>query len=198
MGRAERHCSKRMAKRQASSLLLDLPNCSGGGGGPTPGVSPTLKFTFDDTNWMKASVSASLMKPRLHVSPSSSRRQRRPSVHVAEAAWRPWPSSWAFGRFWVCPTSEEFIYTLRRFFFLISSSPRLLLLALALSCLSLIGIVVAFNSTLPSFNNASTPPMNKALKYTLVLLTLGVLAILVRKAVVTVQEEGGKRIKTKV
>ena len=33
-------------------------------------VSPTLKFTFDDTNWMKASVSASLMKPRLHVSPS--------------------------------------------------------------------------------------------------------------------------------
>merc|ERR1719489_412055 len=105
------------------------------------------------------------MKPRLHVSPSSSRRQRRPSVHVAEAAWRPWPSSWvsstsASWRLWVCPTSEEFIYTLRRFFFLISSSPRLLLLALALSCLSLIGIVVAFNSTLPSFN-ASTPPMNK-------------------------------------
>merc|ERR1712192_172442 len=190
MGRAERHCSKRMAKRQASSLLLDLPNCSGGGGGPTPGVSPTLKFTFDDTNWMKASVSASLMKPRLHVSPSSSRRQRRPSVHVAqtfaEAAWRPWPSSWATSssaswRLWVCPTSQEFIYTLRRFFFLISSSPRLLLLALALSCLSLIGIVVAFNSTLPSYNATSTP-MNKPLKYTLVLLTLGALAILVKKA----------------
>merc|ERR1712181_40183 len=134
------------------------------------------------------------MKPRLHVSPSS-RRQRRPSVHVAEAAWRPWPSSWisptpATWQLWVCPKSEEFIYTLRRFFFLISSSPRLLLLALALSCLSLIGIVVAFNSTLPSFN-ASTPPMNKPLKYTLVLLTLGALAILVKKAFARVQEEGG-------
>merc|ERR1719376_1078580 len=146
------------------------------------------------------------MKPRLHVSPSS-RRQRRPSVHVAqtfaEAAWRPWPSSWtstsASWRLWVCPTSEEFIYTLRRFFFLISSSPRLLLLALALSCLSLIGIVVAFNSTLPSFNSSpTTPPMNKALKYTLVLLTVGALAILVKKAFARVQEEGGKRIKTKV
>merc|ERR1719370_1757 len=145
------------------------------------------------------------MKPWLHVSPSSSRRQRRPSVHVAqtfaEAAWRPWPSSWAstsaFWRLWVCPPSEEFVYTLRRFFFLISSSPRLLLLALALSCLSLIVIVVAFNLALPSFN-ASTPPMNKAFKYTLVLLTIGALAILVKKALVTVQKEGGKRIKTKV
>ena len=40
--------------------------------------------------------------------------------------------------------------------------------------------------------------MNKALKYTLVLLTIGALAIFVKKALVTVQEEGGKRIKTKV
>ena len=105
-------------------------------------VSPTLKFTFDDTNWMKASVSASLMKPRLHVSPSRwdldtwlnkslivsrSRRQRRPSVHVAqtfeEAAWRPWPSSWASTSAWRHRISSlspaEVVYTLRRFFFVI-------------------------------------------------------------------------------
>merc|ERR1719447_1361661 len=102
------------------------------------------------------------MKPRLHVSPSS-RRQRRPSVHVAqtfeEAAWRPWPSSWASTSAWHHRISSlspaEVVYTLRRFFFVISSSPRLLLFALVLSCFSLIGIVLAFSFVSPGHHRIS-------------------------------------------
>merc|ERR1719342_553944 len=130
------------------------------------------------------------MKPRLHVSPSS-RRQRRPSVHVAqtfaEAAWRPWPSSWASTSAWrhgISPlSSAEVVYTLRRFFFVISSS--------------LIGIVLAFSFVSPSAN-AFTLSLSLALKYALALLTLGILAIIVRKALAKMHEEGGNRIKTKV
>ena len=40
--------------------------------------------------------------------------------------------------------------------------------------------------------------MSLLLKYTLGLVTLGVLVIVVRKALAEVQEKGGKRIKTKV
>merc|ERR1719295_802181 len=144
------------------------------------------------------------MKPRLHVSPSS-RRQRRPSVHVAqtfaEAAWRPWPSSWASTSAWrhrITPlSSADVVYTLRRFFFVISSSPRLLLFALVLSCFSLIGIVLAFSFVSPSAN-AFTLSLSLALKYALALLTLSILAIIVRKALAKMHEEGGNRIKTKV
>merc|ERR1711934_228513 len=138
-------------------------------------------------------------KPRLHVSPSS-RRQRRPSVHVARTfAWRPWTSSTTLASAWgsFCPTTAEVICYLRCTFIVIRSSPRLLLLALALSCFSILAIGLALNSTLTSANT-STASVPLALKYTLSILALGILAIVVRRGLVNVQEKGGKRIKTKV
>ena len=150
---------------------------------------------------------------------SRSRRQRRPSVHVAfaEAPWRPWTSSGTLASAWgyVCPTSAEVICYLRCIFLAIRyicptmdrshilssvflrSSPRLLLLASALSCFSLLAIGLALNAALTS-TNAPTTSVSLVLKYTLAILTLGVLAIVVRRALAKVQEKGGKRIKTKV
>ena len=73
------------------------------------------------------------------------------------------------------------------------------MLALALSCFSLIGIVMAFNSVLPTFHTSSPSPLLAlAPKYALVLLIVGVLVILVRKIMAGAHGDGGKRIKAKV
>ena len=92
------------------------------------------------------------------------------------------------------PNDGALSYTLSVF---LRSSPRLLLLASALSCFSLLAIGLALNAALTS-TNAPTTSVSLALKYTLPILTLGVLAIVVRRALAKVQEKGGKRIKTKV
>merc|ERR1719474_1901924 len=104
-------------------------------------------------------ASPSSLKPRLHLSPSKeihrSIRKRQSTAHQV-----PRPLLFLFKadfRAW------------RHYFFEISSSLRVLLLALATSCLSLIGIIIlAFKTSLPSptvANSPSTTPVSLSLSH---------------------------------
>ena len=91
-------------------------------------------------------------------------------------------------------------------FHLSSSSLRVLLLALAMSCLSLIGIIIlAFKTTLPSPSIANSPSpsttpvsLSHASKCALVLVLLGLVAFLGWKVMEKAQRQNGKNIKARV
>jgi len=182
-----------MINRHPSPLLLDVGNWSGGG--PATGVSPTLKFTFEDVNWMNAPAAASpsSLKPRLHLSPSReihrSIRKRQSTAHQVQI-----PLLFLFKadfRAW------------RYYFFEISSSLRVLLLVLAMSCLSLISIIIMASLPSPTVVNSPSPSttpasLSHASKCALVLVLLGLVAFLGWKVMEKAQRQNGKNIKARV
>jgi len=185
-----------MINRHPSPLLLDVGNWSGGG--PATGVSPTLKFTFEDVNWMNApsAASPSSLKPRLHLSPS---REIHRSIRKRQSTAHQVPRPWLF-------LFKADFRAWRHYFFEISSSLRFLLLALAISCLSLIGIIIlAFKTSLhsPTVINPPSPSttpvsLSHASKCALVLVLLGLVAFLGWKVMEKAQRQNGKNIKARV